>query len=255
MGEQKTEKKSQEEILQEAEKQLEDIKKAESGKTNMSQTSVTKIAKKPRISKARQRSARYQSIYKKVNRSQEYLIEEALALIKEISRAGFDETIDLNLKTKIKKGQQMFREMVEFPAGLAKKQRVAILDQAKIEEIKKGKIDFDIAIVEPKNMALAGQVAKILGPKGLMPNPKLGTITEDLIKAKARFGTKVKEVKADKLGNICVAVGKVSWQDEKILQNIKAVFGLFQSGKVEKAALSSTMGPAVKLVLKSLLVL
>jgi large subunit ribosomal protein L1 len=202
---------------------------------------------KPRVGKAKIRSRRYLAFRQKVDRNRSYSQEEAVEKVKALSKAGFDETIELHIKLVSKKGEKPFRQMVELPGGLTRKPRVIVLNQEKINQIKRGKIDFDIVLAEPQDMAKVTKLAKILGPKGLMPNPKLGTVTKEPDKVKQRLETRLKEIKADDSGNLHLAVGKVSWDDKKIIGNIEAILQKIPKAKVEKITLCSTMGLGIKM--------
>jgi large subunit ribosomal protein L1 len=222
---------------------------------------MVKIAK--RIAKSREG----------IDRTKLYGLEDALKLVKERASAKFDETVEIsmNLGVDPRHADQMVRGVVNLPNGTGKIVRVAVFargakaDEATaagadivgaedlLETIQGGKIDFDRCIATPDMMPLVGRLGKILGPRNLMPNPKVGTVTMDVAGAvKAAKGGAV-EYRVEKAGIIHAGVGKVSFSDEALLQNIKAFTDAVQKSKpagakgtyVKKVAVSSTMGPGV----------
>ncbi len=217
-----------------------------------------------------------------LNRDTHYQLAEAVKLIKARATAKFDETIEvaLNLNIDPRKAEQNLRGTVMLPHGTGKSLRVAVFakgDRAKeaeaagadivgaddlAEKIQAGQIDFDRCIATPDMMALVGRLGKILGPRGLMPNPKLGTVTANVSEAvKAAKGGQV-EFRAEKAGIVHAGVGKASFSEEAILENVRAFVGAISKAKpsgvkgtfIRKVSLSSTMGPGVKLELASLAV-
>ncbi len=204
-----------------------------------------------------------------------YVLGDAVKMVKERAKAKFDETVEiaLNLGIDVKPSNQQVRGVVAMPNGVGKDVKVAVFaqdkkaDEAKkagadivgaeelIEQIKKGEINFDRAIATPDMMPRIGQVAKILGPRGLMPNPKLGTVTADVADAVKAAKSGQVEFKAEKAGIIHAGIGKASFNDKALLENIAAFVAAINKAKPEgakgiyirKAALSSTMGPGVRL--------
>ncbi|MEO8686576.1 MAG: 50S ribosomal protein L1 [Devosia sp.] len=208
-----------------------------------------------------------------IDRNKLYKLDEALKMVKARASAKFDETIEvaINLGVDPRHADQMVRGVVNLPNGTGKTVRVAVFAKdAKAEEARKagadivgaedlmeqimaGKIDFDRCIATPDMMPLVGRLGKILGPRNLMPNPKVGTVTPDVAGAvKAAKGGAV-EYRVEKAGILHAGVGKVSFSDEKLLQNIKAFTDAVQRSKpagakgtyVKRVAISSTMGPGV----------
>ena len=223
-----------------------DEKMAESGSEKKTEkVEVKKAVKSAKSKHKKTRSRRYANLKENVQRK-ELAIDEAVKQAKVMASAKFDETLEIHIKLIIKKGDNPFRETIEMPGGLVKKPRVAILTAEKIEEIKKGKIDFDVAIARPEMMGKVAEVARILGPKGLMPNPKLGTITDNPEEVKQKLENSTKEIKADARGIIHSSIGKVSWDDKKIIDNAEAILGKINKVKIEKAVLSSTMGVGMR---------
>ena len=218
-------------------------------------------------------SKRYKSLVEKVENTKEYALNDAVALVKELQSAKFDETVDLaiNLNVDPRHADQMIRGAVVLPNGTGKTVRVAVMakgtkmDEAKaagadlvgnddlVESIQAGNIDFDVLIATPDTMGLIGKIGRILGPKGLMPNPKTGTVTMDVTKAVSEAkGGKV-TYRVDKKGNIHCGVGKVSFTAEALAENISTIMAGINKSKpstakgryVTKAAVSLTMSPSV----------
>jgi len=217
-------------------------------------------------------SKRYKALSEKIeNRS--YALAEAVACVKELKSAKFDESVEvaLNLNVDPRHADQMIRGAVVLPNGTGKTVRVAVfakgtkVDEAKaagadivgnddlVEEIQAGNINFDVLIATPDCMGMVGKIGRILGPKGLMPNPKTGTVTMDVTKAvnDAKGGQVTYRV--DKKGNMQAGVGKVSFSQEALLENIKAFVSAINKAKpstakgryITNAAISLTMSPSV----------
>jgi large subunit ribosomal protein L1 len=216
-----------------------------------------------------------------VDRDSFYNVDKAVDLIKKGATAKFDETIEvaLNLGVDPKQGDQNVRGIVQLPHGTGKTLRVAVFakaDKAKLakdagadivgaedlaEKVQAGQIEFDRVIAAPDMMAIVGRLGKVLGPRGLMPNPKLGTVTNDIAEAvKAAKGGQI-EFRAEKAGLVHAGVGKASFSKEALIENLKAFVGAVVKAKpagakgsyIKKISLSSTMGPGVKLEISSLL--
>ena len=208
-----------------------------------------------------------------IDRKKLYGIDEAIKLVKERAKAKFDETVEIamNLGVDPRHADQMVRGVVNLPNGTGKTVRVAVFargekaDQAKaagadivgaedlLETINSGKIDFDRCIATPDMMPLVGRLGKILGPRNLMPNPKVGTVTPDVAGAvKAAKGGAV-EYRVEKAGILHAGVGKASFSEQALLENIKAFADAVQKSKpagamgtyVKRVSVSSTMGPGV----------
>jgi large subunit ribosomal protein L1 len=209
-----------------------------------------------------------------IDRTKLYSIDDAVKLIKERSNAKFDETIEIamNLGVDPRHSDQMVRGVVNLPNGSGRTQRVAVFargakaDEAKaagadvvgaedlVEKVNAGQIDFDRCIATPDLMPLVGRLGKVLGPRGLMPNPKVGTVTMDVAGAvKGAKGGSV-EFRVEKAGIIHAGVGKSSFDAQKLVENIKAFADAVQKAKppgakghfINRVAISSTMGPGVK---------
>jgi large subunit ribosomal protein L1 len=206
-------------------------------------------------------------------------LKDAVALIKSCATAKFDESIDLalNMGIDVTQSDQNIRGVVSLPNGTGKKLIVAVFakdkkaDEARkagaqivgaedlIETISKGKIEFDKCIATPDMMPLISKVAKVLGPKGLMPNPKLGSVSDDITTAVKNALAGQVEFRADKAGIVQTTVGKASFDADKLTQNIKALMDALNKAKpagfkgiyVKKMFLTSTMGPSVRVNVSS----
>jgi large subunit ribosomal protein L1 len=211
----------------------------------------------------------------KVDRTNLYPIEDAIDLVKEIKYANFDETVDFTIRLGVdpRKADQMIRGAVVLPNGLGKTMRVIVFakgDKAMeaseagadevgadelVEKIKGGWFDFDAAIATPDMMGVVGKIGKLLGPRGLMPNPKVGTVTFDVAKAVSEAKSGKVEYRVEKAGIIHAPVGKVSFPSEKLRENILTLVDALLKAKpstskgtyFKKAFISSTMGPGVPL--------
>lgn len=217
--------------------------------------------KKQKIGKAKPRSKKYQEISKDLDKSKYYPLAEAVELLKKLSYTKFDATIEAHINTV----QTGLRGFISMPFAAGKKIRILAFgkdaqssgadlvgsDEA-IEDINKGKINFDLLITTPEWMPKLAKVARILGPRSLMPNPKSGTITEDLKKAVESFQAGKTEYKTEaKAPIIHMSLGKLNQPSEELSANIKTFVTNLGKTKIKKVTLSPTMGPAVKLDLAS----
>jgi len=210
----------------------------------------------------------------KVEKAKEYPLEEAIQKVKELAYAKFDETVDLafNLGVDPRKSDQMVRGTVVLPHGTGKKLRVLVFAKGEkeleakqagadyvgaddlVEKISKGWLDFDKVVATPDIMGVVGKLGKILGPRGLMPNPKLGTVTFDVVKAVKDIKAGKVEYKTEKAGVVHVPIGKVSFDVQKLLDNAKAIIDSVTKAKpstskgkyLRGVSVSSTMGPGLK---------
>ena len=199
------------------------------------------VAKKVKV--ARVRSKPYQTAKAKVNVTKTYTISEAIILLKDISLTKFDGTVELHLVLK----EKGVSKEIELPHATGKTRRSAIADDATIAKIEAGKIDFDILYASPDQMGKLVKFAKVLGPKGLMPNPKTGTIVPDPSAAIKKISAKSVILKTEKDAPLIhTTVGKLSAKDQELSANIKAILSTFE-GKLVKAVLKSTMSPAIKI--------
>jgi large subunit ribosomal protein L1 len=218
---------------------------------------------------------KYRAAAEKVESQRRYQLHEAVELAKEIAFAKFDETIELTMVLGVdpRKADQMVRGTVVLPHGLGKTKRVLVIASAEkqqeakdagadevgaedvIDRIKGGWLDFDAVIATPDMMRLVGQLGKVLGPRGLMPNPKTGTVTFDVTKAVQETKAGKVEYRVDKTGVIHVGVGKVSFEANLLVENAQMLIDAVMKAKpsaakgkyVKSAVLGSTMGPGIKL--------
>jgi len=218
---------------------------------------------------------RLKSSYEHIDRDASYGLDEAVKLLKDNAKAKFDETIELsmNLGVDPRHADQMVRGVVSLPKGTGKAVRVAVFakgDKAEeaqaagadvvgaddlAEKVEKGEIDFERVIATPDMMPVVGKLGKVLGPKGLMPNPKLGTVTPDVAKAVQDAKGGQVEYRVEKAGIIHVGVGKASFSEGDIAENICSLVDAVNKAKpsgakgtyIKKISVSSTMGPGIKL--------
>ncbi len=218
---------------------------------------------------------RMAAAHKGVDRDKSYSIEEAVKLVKERAKAKFDETIEvaMNLGVDPKHADQMVRGVCNLPNGSGRTSRVAVFargpkaEEAKaagadlvgaedlVDQVSKGTINFDRCIATPDMMGLVGRLGKVLGPRGLMPNPRVGTVTMDVVGAvKGAKGGSV-EFRVEKAGIVHAGVGKASFTDDDLARNVRALVDALQKAKpsgakgtyVQRISLSSTMGPGFKI--------
>ncbi|ASK61669.1 50S ribosomal protein L1 [Virgibacillus phasianinus] len=217
---------------------------------------------------------KYQEALKLVDRAKSYDAKEAISLLKKASRANFDETIEVAFRLGVdpKKADQQIRGAMVLPHGTGKTQRVLVFakgekakeaeaagadfvgDQEMINKINQGWFDFDVIVATPDMMAEVGKLGRVLGPKGLMPNPKTGTVTFEVEKAVNDIKAGKVEYRVDKSANIHVPIGKISFDDEKLFENFVAITETLvkvkpQASKgvyMRNVSVTSTMGPGVK---------
>ena len=215
----------------------------------------------------------------KVDRSVTYSLSEAIALVKEAAFAKFDETVDLTVRLGVdpRKADQMVRGAVVLPNGLGKSVRVLVFAKGEkaqeaqkagadyvggddlVDKIKDGWFEFDTAIATPDMMGTVGKIGRILGPRGLMPNPKVGTVTFDVERAVTESKSGKVEYRVEKAGIIHAPVGKVSFDADKLQENIVAMMDALMKAKpstakgtyLKKISISSTMGPGVQIDVSS----
>lgn len=219
-------------------------------------------------------SKRFKAITTKADRSKSYPLPDALRIIKETATAKFDESIDVavNLGIDAKKSDQSVRGSVVLPAGTGKTVRVAVFAQGEkakealaagadivgfedlAEQIKAGNINFDVAIASPDAMRIVGQLGQILGPRGLMPNPKVGTVTPDIVGAVKNARAGQVQYRADKAGIIQCTIGRASFSVDSLRENMLALLDALNKSKpaaskgvyLRKISVSSTMGIGVR---------
>jgi large subunit ribosomal protein L1 len=221
------------------------------------------------------RGKRYKTAISTVDRDKTYALDEAVKMVKANAKAKFDETIEvaMNLGIDPRHADQAVRGMVELPNGTGKSVRVAVFargpkaEEAKAagadlvgaedlaEKINAGEINFERCVATPDMMGVVGRLGKVLGPRGLMPNPKLGTVTMDVAAAVKSAKAGSVEFRAEKSGIVHAGVGKASFSEQAITENVKALVSAISRAKpagakgtfIKKVSLSSTMGPGVKL--------
>lgn len=210
---------------------------------------------------------------RKFDREQQFSAVEALGLAKSLAPAKFDESVELVVRLGVdpRKADQMVRGTVALPSGSGKDVRVAVFAAGEAAaaaraagadhvgaddlaaQVEGGMLDFDVAIATPDLMPMVGKLGRVLGPRGLMPNPKTGTVTTDVAKAVEEFkGGKV-EYRTDRYGNVHVPIGKVSFEPDKLIDNLRAVFEELQRARpasakgkyLRRVSLSTTMGPGI----------
>jgi len=225
--------------------------------------------KTPRLTK------RMKSVRGKVDRAKSYTVDDALALVKETATAKFDESVDIavNLGIDAKKSDQTVRGSVVLPAGIGKKVRVAVFaqgDKAKVAEeagadivgfddlaarIKEGFMEFDVVIASPDAMRVVGQLGQILGPRGLMPNPKVGTVSADVAQAVKNAKAGQVQYRTDKAGIVQCTIGRASFTPEQLKTNLAALIEALNKARpqgikgvyLRKISVSSTMGAGVRI--------
>jgi len=223
---------------------------------------------------------RLRKVYEGLDTAKTYTVEEALKLLKDSSKTKFDETVDIsiNLNVDTRKADQQVRGMIQLPHGTGKTVRVAVFardekakeakaagadivgDDDLVEKVSKGEIDFDRCVATPDMMVQVGKLGKILGPKGLMPNPKLGTVTANVADVVKALKAGQIEYKTEKSGIVHAGVGKMSFSAKALLENVRAFSGAVFRAKpsgvkgvyVHGVTLSSTMGPGLRLEVSDL---
>ena len=224
--------------------------------------------------KVAKRGKKYQEATKLVDRDQVYSAEEAIELVKKASTAKFDETVEIAVRLGVdpKKADQQIRGAVVLPNGTGKTQRVLVFakgekakeaeaagadyvgDEDYINKINQGWFDFDVIVATPDMMGQVGKLGRVLGPKGLMPNPKTGTVTFEVEKAVNEIKAGKVEYRVDKAGNIHCPIGKVSFETNKLVENLTTIIDTLNKVKpaaakgtyMKNVAVASTMGPGVK---------
>lgn len=213
-----------------------------------SQEKPVKKAKKEKFAKASKKtdSKRHKENLTMVSKTQSYSIGQALEALKKFKKSKFDETVELHINTR----EKGISGQVVLPHGTGKTLRIKVADEAVINAVSKGKIDFDILVATPSMMPQLAKVARVLGPRGLMPNPKNGTITDNTDEAiKKLSGGQVSYKTESEHPIIHAIVGKVSFDDAKLTDNIKTFISSVGKEKIQTVTLKSTMSPAIRLSL------
>lgn len=224
--------------------------------------------------KMAKKGKKYQEAAKLIDRTKAYDVAEAIALVKETAKANFDETVEAAFRLGVdpKKADQQIRGAMVLPHGTGKTQRVLVFakgEKAKeaeaagadyigdadyINKINQGWFDFDVVVATPDMMAEVGKLGRVLGPKGLMPNPKTGTVTFEVEKAVQDIKAGKVEYRVDKSSNVHVPIGKVSFDEQKLIENFVAITETLIKAKpqaakgkyMKNASVSSTMGPGIR---------
>src|SRR5690625_4896103 len=220
------------------------------------------------------RSKKYQAALEKFDANSSYSIEEAVKLAQETSTVNFDASVEVAFRLGIdtRKNDQQIRGAIVLPHGTGKSQRVLVFakgeklkeaeeagadyagDQEYVQQIQQGWFDFDVVVATPDMMGEVGKLGRVLGPKGLMPNPKTGTVTMDVTKAVEEIKAGKVEYRAEKAGIVHASIGKVSFDTDKLVENFKALQDVLTKAKPSSAkgtyfksvAVTTTMGPGVK---------
>jgi len=223
------------------------------------------------------KSKRYQALVKDFDKLKALKIEDAVKVIKEKAKAKFVESFDVSFLLAVDKSKpdSVLRTTVDLPNGNGKKVKIAVIcpndkiEEAKsagadiagsedlIETINSGKIDFDVLVSTPDMMSKVGKLGKVLGPKGIMPNPKYGTVSSNIKKAVSDIKKGKVEIRCDKDGNLNLSIGRVNFEDKKIIENFKSVYDTIEKEKptglkgnyIKSIFVTNTMGPSVKLSL------
>ena len=225
------------------------------------------------------KSKRYQALVKDFDKNKSLKIEDAVKIIKEKAKAKFVESFDVSFALAVDKTKpdSVLRTTVDLPNGNGRKIKIAVIcsndkiEEAKaagaelagsedlIETINSGKIDFDILISTPDMMSKVGKLGKVLGPKGIMPNPKFGTVSANITKAVTDIKKGKVEIRCDKDGNLSLSIGRVNFEDKKIIENFKSVYDAIEKDKptgikgnyIKGVFATNSMGPSVKISLEN----
>ncbi len=231
-------KKEEQEVVEEP---IEKEKKASEAKSRPESVGI-------KVGKAKVRSKKYQEVYNLIDHNKKYASDEAIELVKKTSLSKFDGNIEVHIRILSKVGKpEQLRGLLKYPHSTGKSVKVVVLDEKIAAEIEKtGKAEADIYLATPVLMPKIAKLAKILGPKGKMPNPKSGTITENPNKTKKELEDGQVEYKTDSYGNIHQIIGKVS-ADKKILEeNFRSLLAVVPSDKIVSITCCATMGPGIK---------
>lgn len=259
---------------EEAEKEAKEERKAHRAEAETDEESKPRQKANPTRPRIERQGKKFRDAAAKVEKGKAYKPEEALALAISTSPVKFDATVELhvNLNVDPKVSDQNVRDNLVLPAGTGKSVRIAVFADEKVDgadvsgvtaitnALEKGTIDFDILIATPANMPKLGKYARLLGPRGLMPNPKSGTVTTDVDRAVAEAKAGRVEYRVDSTGIVHLGIGKVSFGADKLMQNFSAAIASIKSNKpasvksgyIKAAHLSTTMGPGITLAVNEL---
>jgi large subunit ribosomal protein L1 len=231
---------------------LEEVEKGGKPSSTPSTSLRTKAGRGKKRIGPKPRSKKYQEMAKLVDKTKVYPLAVAIDLVKKTSYTKFDGTVELhlNLNSNNLGEKKDFKGSVSLPHGTGKQVRVVAADDAILKDIEAGKINFDILVSHPSLMPKLAKVARILGPKGLMPNPKTGTVTEDVEKRVKELSHGQVNFKTEPENPIIhLIVGKVSFDDKKLMENVNAILDAVGRNKILKATLTATMGPGVRVMI------
>jgi len=267
-------KRSEKGIKEAEEKAAKEERKAHADEAKADADDKPKQAAKPARSRLERQGKKFQGSAKLVEKDKAYKLEEAVALAKKTSHVKFDATVELhiNLGVDPRQADQNIRDNLVLPAGTGKKVRIAVFDDAAVEDVEiagvenvtkaleKGEMNFDILIATPAQMPKLGKYARTLGPRGLMPNPKSGTVTNDVAKAVAEAKAGRVEYRVDSTGIVHLGVGKVSFSETQLLENLQAVLASIKGNKptsvkgnyLKAVHLTTSMGPSITVDIASI---
>lgn len=259
--------------LKEAEEKTTKVEAQQHREAESEETAKPKVIQKPARSILERKSKKFRKVAEQIEKDKTYSLKEALELATKTSPVKFDATVELHVRLGVdpKQADQNIRDTISLPAGTGKTLRVAVFADpdgvaaAKkagadlvasdefLQQLEKGVVDFDILIATPATMPKLGKYARLLGPKGLMPNPKSGTVTTDVAKAVTEAKAGRLEYRVDSTGIVHVGVGKVSFGGEKLLQNVQAIATSIKNNKpgslkgayVKSVFVTTSMGPSI----------
>jgi ribosomal protein L1 len=260
-------KRSEKALKEAAEKEAKEERKTKTAEAEAEEDKKPKQAAKPTRSRLERRGKHFRKAAEQIDKDKNYSLAQALELATKTSPVKFDASVELhiNLSVDPRHADQNIRDNLVLPAGTGKKVRIAVLDDSNVDgadltgvetilkQLEKGEINFDILIATPAQMPKLGKYARVLGPRGLMPNPKSGTVTTDVAKAVAEAKAGRVEYRVDSTGIVHLAIGKVSFGAKKLEDNARAVLASIKGNKpssvkgtyVKAIHLATTMGPSI----------
>jgi len=251
-------KRSHKALEEAAEKQAKEERKV-SGETAEAKP---KPAAKPARSRLERRGKHFRKSAEQIEKDKNYSLEQAIELAKKTSHVKFDATVELhiNLGVDPRQADQNIRDNLLLPAGTGKTVKVVVADEALLAQLDKGSIDFDVLVSTPQFMPKLGKYARLLGPRGLMPNPKSGTVTTDVDRAVAEAKAGRVEYRVDSTGIVHLGVGKVSFTPAQLLGNVQAVFASIKNNKpnslkgnyIKAVHMTTSMGPSITIDITNL---
>lgn len=221
-----------------------EVKEKELDKLKRAEEELEKKVKEKKVQKIKIRSKKYQVFKKMIDKNKNYSLKEAIALLKKMNDFNFDQSVEIHLNI----DKPGLKGEVELPYLIGKKIRVAIVDEEVLKKIEEGKIDFDVLITHPSFMPKLARFAKILGPRGLMPNPKAGTISSNPEMVKKKFEKGMVRWKSEsKFPLVHQMIGKLSMKEEELEENIKLFLKAVGLNHIKEAYLKATMTPSIRL--------